>query len=854
MKIPYKLAVILHKLIAAGCGPVRREGDEFRCRCPAHDDRGPSFYIVVKEDRVLAHCKAGCTVAAVCDALDVTAADLFLEADDPWVEVDAEFTILDSGPTTDAPGAGVMPQSGGKTDTGERPADALRNAVYAELLAALELNADHFDDLLRRGLSAAEIDRRGYKTAEPTKVRGAVDALLRAHGRDRLLTVPGFADKDGRLVFRAGRGYLIPVRTAGGAIAALKVRHDTDVNGPKYSWASGKGVSCGNVVHVPLDAAAPADTVRLTEGELKADVATVRSGLPTVSAPGVSNWHLAVPVLRALGAHKVLLAFDQDGKPGTLAAVEKALFGLTREGFEVVVEWWDGRQAKGIDDLLAAGGQPELVAGLAAAVRVSDRLAAPDDDQGAVAEEGQPAAFPVDVFPPALAEFCRQVAAATGTPPDFAGQAMLVTAGAALGNSRALCLKEHTWYEAARFYAVNVGDPSSGKTPALEAVVRPYQRRQLRLLEQYRADHAEYERKVAEYEKAAAANRARAADERPPLPLLPEEPDPPERWVVDDATVEALAPRLERNPRGLLNPQDEGAAWVRAMGQYKGGRGNDRQFWLKCWSGQSHIVDRKTVPKENGAAVPVAIARPFINVICGLPPDLLGELGDHRGRNDGFLHRLLFGYPEAAAGTEWTEAAVTPEAERSWEDTLTRLRALEMAELEGGRLGHRAVRLSPEAKERWVAWWDRHAAEMRGAELPAALIGTWGKLRSYAARLTLVVHYLWHAQGAGPEGDVTAASVERAARLVEYYKSHLRRVYGRLRQTPEDNHLLEVLDWIRRKGGRCRPRDLVHAKKVTPTEKAKKVLKELEERGYGRVEWQGAANGKKVMWFALDLS
>src|SRR5262249_31406969 len=146
----------------------------------------------------------------------------------------------------------------------------------------------------------------------------------------------------------------------------------------------------------------------------------------------------------------------------------------------------------------------------------------------------------------------------------------------------------------------------------------------------------------------------------------------------------------------------------------------------------------------------------------------------------------------------------------------------------------------------WVAWWNAHAAEMRGPDLPAQLIGPWGKLRSYAARIALVLHYLWLVQSEDDEGDLEPPCVERAVRLINYYKSHLRRVYGRLRQTPEDNQLLEVLDWIRRQGGRCTARDLVRNKKVTPTAKAKKMLTELQDRGYGRLESVEAKNNKKV--------
>jgi hypothetical protein len=175
-----------------------------------------------------------------------------------------------------------------------------------------------------------------------------------------------------------------------------------------------------------------------------------------------------------------------------------------------------------------------------------------------------------------------------------------------------------------------------------------------------------------------------------------------------------------------------------------------------------------------------------------------------------------------------------------------------MKELDDGVPGYEVVRFSPAARDRWVRWWDAHAAEIRGPDLPVQLIGPWGKLKAYAARLALVLHYLWLGPTENAGGDLEVASVERAVRLIDYFKQHLRLVYGRLRQTAEDNHILEVLDWIRKRGGHCTARDLANTKKVTPTDKAKKLLKELEERGYGRVEWREAKNNKKVQWFVFD--
>src|SRR5262249_28742398 len=98
----------------------------------------------------------------------------------------------------------------------------------------------------RRGLSAAEISKRGYRTADVAGIARAVDDLLDRHGREGLLTVPGFQDRGGRVTFGAVRGLLIPVRAMGGVVVAIKIRHDTSENGPKYSWASSREVSCGN--------------------------------------------------------------------------------------------------------------------------------------------------------------------------------------------------------------------------------------------------------------------------------------------------------------------------------------------------------------------------------------------------------------------------------------------------------------------------------------------------------------------------------------------------------------------------------------------------------------------------------
>ncbi len=50
----------------------------FNVVCPAHNDRNPSLSVTLNGDKILMNDKAGCTTEAVCKALGITTADLFL--------------------------------------------------------------------------------------------------------------------------------------------------------------------------------------------------------------------------------------------------------------------------------------------------------------------------------------------------------------------------------------------------------------------------------------------------------------------------------------------------------------------------------------------------------------------------------------------------------------------------------------------------------------------------------------------------------------------------------------------------------------------------------------------------------
>lgn len=311
-------------------------------------------------------------------------------------------------------------------------ADTL-HAVYSALLDRLQLVKSHREALHRRGLTDEAIARNGYRSL-PGKGRLRIAGELRDRFGDKLLRVPGFIVKEGRsgryLTLRGPAGLLVPCRDRAGRIVALKVRRDSESEGaPRYVYVSSKGhggPGPGAPVHVPLGTPETAERVRLTEGELKADVVQALTGVPTVSIPGASSWRAAFPVLEALGCRTASLAFDADAPDN--AHVARALAdcaaAANARSLAVELERWDRADGKGIDDLLAAGKAPELLQGDAALQAVREILAvasggeqtAPPDElarlQGVLDDGGAEALFGDKALLQALANLATADAAA----------------------------------------------------------------------------------------------------------------------------------------------------------------------------------------------------------------------------------------------------------------------------------------------------------------------------------------------------------------------------------------------------------------------------------------------------------
>lgn len=455
--------------------------------------------------------------------------------------------------------------------------------------------------------------------------------------------------------------------------------------------------------------------------------------------------------------------------------------------------------------------------------------------------------FPVEAFPRPLQQMIREAAQALPCPEDFLGVPLLAVMGAAIGTSRSIQVKTG-WREGPRIYSGIVAEPGSKKSPALDLVLAPVMRRQLLLKEQYSAEKERWLQDLGAYELALAVwkeevrKAAKGSGSVDEMPLKPEEPVMAQ-LVASDATLEAVAQLLADNSRGLLFYRDELTGWVKSMDAYRGGKGADRQAWLTFWNGGSYMVNRKS------AKEPLVLTNPFVSVTGCLPPAVLGDLSDERGREDGFIHRVLLVYPDSVP-LVWNEDTIRDTTLRVYDQLLNKLWQLCPGRDGEGQEFAQLLTFTPAAKVLWVEWIQDHYRNQHDPFFPVNLRGPWAKLEGYCARFALILQMGRVACEEARDGEIDEISMAGAAALAEYFKSHARRVYSRLHATEQDQNAIQAVAWLQKRGGSATARDLQRANVagVNTAEAALALLRTLERRGYGSL----VANGKKRWLFTLN--
>jgi hypothetical protein len=150
-----------------------------------------------------------------------------------------------------------------------------------------------------------------------------------------------------------------------------------------------------------------------------------------------------------------------------------------------------------------------------------------------------------------------------------------------------------------------------------------------------------------------------------------------------------------------------------------------------------------------------------------------------KDRENGLAARFLIVKPPQQT-KRWTETEIPDGLMQMVENIFRRLYTLEHDIGPDGDPVPRIVRLSREAKQAYVNFYDTHAKEM--ADLSGDLAAAFANLEELPARLALVIHFVRWASGESVNPDVIdAETMNNAIALTEWHKHETRRVYDGLK-------------------------------------------------------------------------
>jgi hypothetical protein len=259
--------------------------------------------------------------------------------------------------------------------------------------------------------------------------------------------------------------------------------------------------------------------------------------------------------------------------------------------------------------------------------------------------------FPINLLSDIAQNFAYQLALSLRVPIQLPAVSVLSIGSAAIGRGLEV---QSTPDEVMRgnLYFLGAAKSGSGKTRTIKAAAHPlieHQKSQIGFWEYQTRPGLLAERKMLEADikklqgqltrKSVVVDRAtlraELTDKLRRLGEIVEELRGPQ-FIVEDCTVEALAPTLAANNEEIFSLSgDAGKVILNLEGRYNKEGAIDDNFYLKSFSGDHHIVNRNT-------HAPIILYYPTMSLLWLTQPDLLYQLFQNiRLLVGGFLARCL---------------------------------------------------------------------------------------------------------------------------------------------------------------------------------------------------------------------
>ena len=346
---------------------------------------------------------------------------------------------------------------------------------------------------------------------------------------------------------------------------------------------------------------------------------------------------------------------------------------------------------------------------------------------------------------PSLAEPIKQLAVRMGVDSEAILTYLLpIVAGLMNPNSSIVAKECINFEEPFILYMILAALTGDRKSPPLKVVKAPLVRLQS-------AEDKRHSQELQAYESNVQTPKGAKSNENNELP---QKPNPPREYFVDNVTVEALDKIKGQQPEhGLTLIKDELSGLFASHGAYKGGKGADKESYLTGWNGGGVKKNRA------GDGSRVSLARDSLSITGAIQPDklraLLGDFSDAQGEWARFLFYHMPSRPYKI-----------PRDDRRFEMTdllegiYKRVDALPILRL----------RFDKPGQTYFDDWYDKKD-EQKLAESRPGLRAAIAKMPGQAVRLIGVLHVLWEvASGAAEVPEIIPlARIQAGCKLADFY-------------------------------------------------------------------------------------
>jgi len=387
-----------------------------------------------------------------------------------------------------------------------------------------------------------------------------------------------------------------------------------------------------------------------------------------------------------------------------------------------------------------------------------------------------------DDFRPWIADIAERMQC----PPEFPAMAAMAALSSVAG--RRFCIQpkeqDESYTEFPHLWAMLIGNPSLMKSPAMQAAMRPLHQLEKEAYKNYA--EMEQQRQTAEIiakvkrsalESAAkkAAKNGEEFDYSKLSEIAGESTTPLRRFIVNDASVEALGEVLRDNPTGTLFYHDELAGLLALL--EKDGNQSLRAFLLQAWSGKEGFTfDRIGRGRRHIEACAVSLLG---SIQPGVIAAHVRAANGHSAGADGFLQRFsLMVWPDVNPHWENIDRPLDRSAEYDASNVFLYFENLtpQVLQKSGVSLNHDGIptfRFAPDAQQLFGTWRYDLEHRLRSGILPPALEAHLGKYRKLVPALAVLIH-----ASESSLAHVHLAALERAIAMADCLESHAIRVFG----------------------------------------------------------------------------